>query len=437
MRNFRVWIILSLAAILGAIGLAYFLSRGPAQPSNAGRPVPAPSPDPVVAEPAATVEQRKGDIVLTLAPEKLVNAGLRFEDAKPAGPAAASSGIRITGTIQADSYKEVPVLPIAGGRVREVRAKLGDVVRTGQPLAVIFSNAIAEAQTEYLKMLAELEEHELRYARTVELLKLGAVSREEMEQATARHKTIEAGLAAIRQKLLLLGLTESQIAELRSPDAMIPVVRVEAPSDGTIISRTVNVNEVVVEGKELFRVADLSTVWVIGQMYESDFAAARIGARAAVTTIAYPGKTFIGRVSYIDPRVDPQTRTGQVRIEVPNPNQQLRIGMFVDVQLGDRVVAVPTPGVLVPRAAVQNLGAKQVVYVAGGEPGKFVQRDVVTGGEMDGLVTILSGINAGDRVVTDGNFLLRAESFRLNNAQAPAPKAEEQNPQRREESKHH
>jgi len=124
--------------------------------------------------------------------------------------------------------------------------------------------------------------------------------------------------------------------------------------------------------------------------------------------------------------VDPQTRTGQVRIEVPNPNQQLRIGMFVDVQLGDRAAAAPGPGVMVPRAAVQNLGAKQVVFIAGPEPGRFIQRDVVTGLETDGLVTILSGINAGDKVVTEGNFLLRAESLKLNNAQPPASKPEEQ-----------
>ena len=428
MKNYRIWAALSVVLMVITVGLGVYVYFSSIRTSTAGRAVPTPAPDPVVVEQPATVQERAGEVVLTLAPDKVLNAQLRFEDAKPSGPAAAG-GIRVTGTIQADAYKEVPVLPIVGGRVREVRAKLGDVVRTGQPLAIIFSNAIAESQTEYLKMLADLEEHELRLARTIELLRLGAVSREQMEQETARHKNLEAGVAAVRQKLLLLGLTESQIAELRSPDAMIPVVRVESPADGTIISRQVNVGEVVVEGKELFRVADLSTVWVIGQMYESDFAAARPGARAVVTTIAYPGKTFIGRISYIDPRVDPQTRTGQVRIEVPNPNQQLRIGMFVDVQLGGRTAATPTPGVLVPRAAVQNLGAKQVVYVAGDRPGTFIQKDVVTGGEMDGLVTILSGVSTGDRVVTDGNFLLRAESLKLNNAQEPSTKAGERGEQ--------
>src|SRR5678815_5256571 len=204
MKKSLGWFLLILIAIAAGVGATLYMNSGSARSSLAGRPVPAPSPDPVVAEEPTAAIAREGEVVLTVAPDKLDNAQLRFEEARPAVPGSAAGGIRLSGTIQADSTKEVPVLPIAGGRVREVLAKLGDVVRTGQPLAVIFSNAIADAQTEYLKMLAELEEHEKRYARTTELLKLGAVSREQMEQDIARHKTLEAGVAAIRQKLLLL-----------------------------------------------------------------------------------------------------------------------------------------------------------------------------------------------------------------------------------------
>jgi hypothetical protein len=170
------------------------------------------------------------------------------------------------------------------------------------------------------------------------------------------------------------------------------------------------------EGKELFRIADLSSVWVMGQIYENDFALVRVGTQAAVTTPAFPGRTFTGRVSYIDPRVDPATRTAQVRIEVANPSEMLRLGMFVDVRLGD-APSQSGQAVMVPRSAVQSLGAKQVVYVATSEPGVFIQRDVTTGAEAGGTVAVYSGLNAGERVVTEGSFLLRAESFKLNPSQ--------------------
>nr|MDQ3013677.1 efflux RND transporter periplasmic adaptor subunit [Acidobacteriota bacterium] len=193
---------------------------------------------------------------------------------------------------------------------------------------------------------------------------------------------------------------------------------VEAPTQGTILSRTVNTGEVVMPGKELFRIADLSRVWVIGQVYEKDFAAVRAGTTATITTQAYPGRTFSGRVSYIDPRVDAQTRTSQVRVEVGNPVGMLRLGMFVDVNFGSASAATSGQTVAtVPRAALQFIGAKQVVYIVTDKPGIFAQRDVTAGTEMNGLVPISSGVAAGESVVTEGSFLLRAESLKLNPAQ--------------------
>ena len=161
---------------------------------------------------------------------------------------------------------------------------------------------------------------------------------------------------------------EKRIDDLRTPDKVAPLITIESPSTGTVISRSVNMGEVVMEGKELFRIADLSSVWVMGQVYENDFALVRVGTQASITTPAFPGKTFTGRISYIDPRVDPATRTAQVRIEVANPSEALRLGMFVDVRLGD-APQQSGQGVVVPRSAIQSLGAKQVVYIATGEAG--------------------------------------------------------------------
>ena len=146
-----------------------------------------------------------------------------------------------------------------------------------------------------------------------------------------------------------------------------------------------------------------------------------MGVSAAITAAAYPGKNFNGRVSYIDPRVDPQTRTSQVRVEVTNPGKMLRLGMFVDVIFGNAYPATGGQNVAaVPRAALQYIGGKQVVYIVADKSGSFAQRDVTAGAEVNGLTPILSGLAAGDRVVTEGSFLLRAESLKLNPAQLAA-----------------
>ena len=135
-----------------------------------------------------------------------------------------------------------------------------------------------------------------------------------------------------------------------------------------------------------------------------------MGSERAVTTPAYPGMTLRGRVTYIDPRVDPQTRTAKIRVELPNPDGRLRLGMFVNMafktQKGDRAV-------LVPKAAVQTMGDRQVVFVAAkDEEGKFIQRTVRLGPPVGESYAVVSGLRPGDTVVTEGSFLLRAESTR-------------------------
>jgi RND family efflux transporter MFP subunit len=163
-------------------------------------------------------------------------------------------------------------------------------------------------------------------------------------------------------------------------------------------------------GQELFVVTDLSQVWVIGDLYEQDFQHVRVGSAAAMTTPAYPDLTLRGRVSYIAPRVDPQTRTAKVRVEVPNPEGRLRLGMYVTVTF---TTSSSPPQVVVPSTALQAIGSRYVVFLpVAGEAGTFVQRIVQVGPAHDGLSTILSGLQPGETVVTEGSFLLRAEMLR-------------------------
>jgi RND family efflux transporter MFP subunit len=416
---------LLLLAALGAWG--YWLARGAKRGSVAGRPVPTPDFD-FAAPPASNATgARPDDLLITIQPDKLANAQFKLAAAVTLpGAALNAGGLRATGTVEANAYKVVPVLPIAGGIVREVNFVLGDRVERGQKLATIFSTDLAEAQTAYLSLLAEIERHHQHYNRTAQLAEIGAVSREELEEANASYKIEQARLHAARQRLLLLGMHAKQIDELRHSEQMSASITVEAPAAGVLLSRTVNAGEVVALGKELFRIADLSTVWVIGQIYEKDFAAVRLGAPATITAPAYPGRRFAARVSYLDPRVEPQTRTAQVRIEVRNPGESLKLGMFVDVHFGDVNAAHQQTLVGVPPGAVQMIGGKQVVFVATNQPGAFAQREVKAGAEANGLTAILAGLQAGERVVSEGGFLLRAESLKLHPQQLTAPAAQSQ-----------
>jgi len=417
--------IVALFIVAAAAGLGYWFIGGANHRSVAGRPVPTPDFDVASSTPAGTTggEARSGDLLITVQPEKLSNAHFKYEAAvvQPAS-VTQGDGMRTTGTVEANAYKVVPVLPVAGGVVRQVNVELGAKVQRGARMAAIFSTELADAQTAYLSMLAEIEQHHQRYNRAAQLVEIGATSREEFEGVKAEYKIEEAKLTATRQRLALYGMSKKQIDELQDNSQMSALLTVEAPASGTLLSRTVNTGEVVTMGKELFRIADLSTVWVIGQIYEKDFAAVRVGTAAVITAPAYPGKSFTGRVSYIDPRVEPQMRTAQVRVEVRNPGEMLRLGMFVDVIFGNamRPSSSGQPVVSVPRAAVQTIGAKQVVYVVTNQAGSFAQREVSAGVEADGLVPIYAGLDADERVVTEGSFLLRAESLKLNPAQLTA-----------------
>jgi RND family efflux transporter MFP subunit len=178
----------------------------------------------------------------------------------------------------------------------------------------------------------------------------------------------------------------------------------------------VNPGEVIEANKELLRVTDLSTVWIVGQVYEKDLATVRVGSGASITSDAYPNRVFRGRVSYVDPKIDPATRTAQVRIELANPGQMFKIGMYVSVTFGALGVAEKTTPV-VPKDAVQTIGTQQFVFLATDKPTEFILRPVRFGAESNGFYPVLEGLSVGDRVVISGSFLLRAEWLKTHPVQ--------------------
>jgi RND family efflux transporter MFP subunit len=275
----------------------------------------------------------------------------------------------------------------------------------------VFSPELAEAETKFLSAKAELEAHEQELARTTKLVAIGAASQQEMERLHAEHSAKLAGVQSLRSRLVLLGMPASAIDGLSPGQEMEATTDITAPITGVVTERAANQGLNVDTATKLFTVVDLSTVWVVGALYERDFSRVRVGGAASVTTTADPGRARQGRVSYIDPQLSADTRTAHVRVEVPNPRQELRLGMYADIEVA---ATANRQAVMVPRIAVQNISDHQVVYSANpNEPGTFTEREVRLGDASGEQVEVVSGLQPGDQVVSKGSFFIRAERERL------------------------
>jgi RND family efflux transporter MFP subunit len=360
------------------------------------------------AAPTSTGGSNEEPVEILLTPASVRRAGIKTARVSAA---TITSTVTVPATVTSNAYRDTKVNALVGGIVRDVRPELGAAVMRGATLAVVFSVELAGAQMKYLSTSAMLEADHQKLERTTRLVEIGAASRQELEETRAVHAGHETEVAAARQRLLLLGLSGEQVLQLRDASQVVSEVLVRAPGNGVVIGRTVNAGQVVTAGQELFTVTDLGTVWVIGDLYEKDFAAVRVDAPATVIVTTSPARPVRGRVAYVDPRVDPTTRTAKVRVEVPNPEGRLRLGMYVNITL-----ELPGGGqaTLVPRSAVQSIGERSVVYIAAnGEEGRFTERTVKLGRAVAESVEVVEGVKPGDRVVTEGSFLLRAEAARM------------------------
>ncbi|MBI4472121.1 MAG: efflux RND transporter periplasmic adaptor subunit [Acidobacteria bacterium] len=275
-----------------------------------------------------------------------------------------------------------------GGRIDRLFVNFtGQSVQRDQPLALIYSPAVVTTAEEYRLAL----DNRQRLAASKELSAIAHA--DELVQAS-------------RRRLELWGLNSAQINALTmSPETPIHITTFSTVS-GIVISRNVTEGQYVSEGETLFTVADLSAVWVKADIYESDIADVRIGQSVSIISPAAPGTTLRGRVDFIEPLVNEQSRTIPVRIQVPNPGMRLRPGMFVQaafaIRGGGRVLGAP-------RSAVIDTGTEKVVYIAK-EGGLFERRKVELGTPGETSYPVISGLTAGERVVTHGTFLIDSQT---------------------------
>jgi membrane fusion protein, heavy metal efflux system len=351
------------------------------------------------------------DIVLALTKDAVERAGIVV-----ASVTALSDNrrTRVPAVVEPNAYRSVAVTPIVAGRVMSVSVELGQQVRRGQRLAQLYSPELAEVQSQYLAARAKLDAHEREVQRTEKLAQIGSASRQELEGVHAEHTASVAMAQSLRSRLTLLGMTAAEIEKLPSASSVAATVAVPAPIDGAITAREANIGLNVDPATKLFTVVDLSSVWFVGELYERDFSLVRVGSSASITTPAYPELMIEGKVSYIDPEVNPQSRTARVRVEAPNPGRRFRLGMYAQMDILQSRQSAVDDRVVVPRSAVQTVGDRSVIYLADqSEPGRFIEREVQLGSVVGDDVEVARGLQRGDRVVVKGSFSLRAERERL------------------------
>ena len=394
------------ATLLVGAGGMYFLIRNGRIPAQVGTPGVTPTPTRPSAPAGDGGPKTPPDVVVPLTKEAAERAGIELTKVTAQ---SASDGLRLPGVVEANGYRQVSVTPLVGGRVVAVSAQLGASVRKGQSLAQVYSPEVAEARTKYVSAKAMLDAHDRELQRTQKLVGIGAASRQELERIHAEHAAQTAEVESARSRLQLLGVAVDVSAASKSQENA--TTDVPAPIDGVVTERLANVGLNVDATTKLFTVVDLSTVWIVADVYERDLQHVQEGTRATVTTTAYPDRPLEGRVSFIDPQLNTTTRTARIRVEVANLRGDLRLGMYTDVA----IVSPGTASVLsVPRDAVQSVGDRQVVYVvAPNDPTKFMEREVRVGRASSDRIEVLEGLSGGDSVVSKGSFFVRAEADRL------------------------
>ncbi len=298
--------------------------------------------------------------------------------------------LNVTGIVQPDIARAVPVISLASGRVVEVKARLGDVVKKGQLLLRVRSSDVSGAYQVYLKAVNDERLARQQLEREQTLYDKGAVAKSALEQAEDTEQDAKVDLDAATEQLRLLGVDK---------DHPSGIVDVFAPISGVITDQQVT-NAAGVQGlsgPNPFTISDLSFVWIICDVYENDLDAVHVGEYAEIRLNAYPGKVLKGRIDNILPVLDPTIRTAKVRLEVANPGL-LRVGMFVTATFYGKQSETRAA---VPATAILHLHDRQWVYTPV-SPGHFKRLEVVAGNMLpDNQQEVISGVKPGDRVIAN------------------------------------
>lgn len=406
---------------------------------------------------AKTEEPEKEDAnEVHLTPEALAAAGIITETVTQR-PAIAL--MKVAGTVEVNPQETQQVTSLVNGRIEQVYASIGDRVSARQVVATVLSTEVAasygkwreavmrmelaaknlervrrsENRSAVLQAKARLDEADATLKRTKKLIELGAGAgkdliaaetnyrtasaeydfqrnislNKEIQEAEAEYKTAQVDATHQRQSLQALGVNVlSPSSDVRN----IALVSLRSPLTGIVTARTVGTGAGIQSGTSLFTISNISTLWVIANVPENQMPSLHIGTPAEIRVAAFGKGVINGRVSYIDPQLNEETRTGRVRVEVDNAGERLKAGMFVEVGFQAGTGAATGEELVVPLTAVHKIGERTVVFIPkDGEAGAFEVRELEIGSAMEGYHRVISGLKLGEKVVTKGSFTLKTQ----------------------------
>lgn len=323
-----------------------------------------------------------GLVPVTISPERIQRIGVRTAVAArmPLG-----EGAHLTGFVAPDESRLRLVQLRVSGWVRDLAvSRTGELVRAGQPMLTLYSPELYQSEREYL-------------------LELGASPGTGTAHGAAAHET--GAPAAGRERLALMGVPDDEIARLERERTAVRELVLRAPVSGTVLERAVLEGQYVGPDTPLLTLVDLSRVWVLADVYEMDLPRVHLGDPVRFAADGLPGRTFAGRIEFVEPTLSSETRTVRARVVLDNPDGLLRPGMFGRVEIGAHGRAVLT----VPSEAVVRTGREDYVFLARAG-GRFEPRRVTVGAEVGERAEILRGLAAGDTVVASASFLIDSES---------------------------
>jgi RND family efflux transporter MFP subunit len=353
----------------------------------------AASTTPPVAVPAGVVP--RGDVTIEAQRQQLIGVRLAAASREPM-----AGVVRTTGVVRYDETRQADINVKLDGWIRELYVDYtGQFVQKGQPLFALYSPDLLVAQNEYL---------------------LALKTRDQMQESAIADAREYASriVDAARQRLALWDVQPEDIAAIEASRSPRDAITFRSPASGYVLEKQVVKGMHITPGQSLYKIADLSIVWVEADVYEKEIAGVRVGQRATVTFDSYPGDSFDGRAIYVYPFVQETTRTVKVRFQFANPRARLKPGMYANVELEGAGAMALT----VPANAVLDSGTQQIVFVSRGE-GTFTPRTVKIGRRIGDRIEVLDGLKEGEQVAEGATFFLDSESqlrAGLQNYEAPS-----------------
>jgi len=323
------------------------------------------------------------------------------------GQAELRDSLRVPARVDLDQHRMARIGATVTGRIVETKAWIGQTVRKGETLAILNSTELGMAQAAYLKAASQVSLRELAVSRARRLLEADVIASAELLEREGMLREAEVDLRAATDQLRVIGMNEADLVKLAHDKTIHSFTPIVASLSGVVIERNVTVGQVVQPADALFTVADLSHVWLVAELPEQQAHWARLGDEANADIAALPDDNMSGKLIYVADLVNPETRTVTVRMDMPNPRRILKPQMLATLLIRKQGANY----LVLPDSAVIRDGNRDHVFVQIA-PTKFDLRPVQLGEDEGGIRPVLSGLKAGERVVTDGGFHLNNERLR-------------------------